>query len=363
MISEKLTQLVAVSNRYGGDADYVLAGGGNTSFKDGGVMYVKASGTSLADITADRFVAMDMSKLSDMLNKAYPEEDEAREAAALADMMAARLPGEEDKRPSVEAILHGLFPYKYVVHTHPAIVNGLSCGKDGEKLCGALFNGAVLWIPLTKPGYILASVCAKRFNGFYEANGEFPKQVILQNHGLFAASDTVEEIDALTENIMNRIKSRITEDADFSPLTNIDIDRAERLSAELRNLYPAENPCVIYNNCSLLSLNNYIKPFTPDHIVYCKHTPLILNNIGGTGKAMADYIKCHGFPPRIALAEGLGFFAMGETAKEAETARLLFLDAMRIAVYAKSFGGPNPLPDDFTLFILNWEVEKYRVKQ
>ena len=51
-----LTDIIALSNFYGSDPDYVLAGGGNTSVKENGVLYVKASGTRLGDITAEGFV-------------------------------------------------------------------------------------------------------------------------------------------------------------------------------------------------------------------------------------------------------------------------------------------------------------------
>ena len=33
--------LVEMSNRYGSDEEFVLAGGGNTSYKENGVLYVK----------------------------------------------------------------------------------------------------------------------------------------------------------------------------------------------------------------------------------------------------------------------------------------------------------------------------------
>ena len=42
-----LSELVALSNDYGKNPDYVLAGGGNTSLKDEKEMYVKGSGTCL----------------------------------------------------------------------------------------------------------------------------------------------------------------------------------------------------------------------------------------------------------------------------------------------------------------------------
>jgi len=365
-----ISQLVEMSNRYGRNEEVVLAGGGNTSFKEGGVMFVKGSGTSLAEITAEQFVKMDMGKLSAMLKKEYPAEDAAREAAALEDMMAARLPGEESKRPSVEAILHAIFPQKFVLHTHPAIINGLSCGKNGAEACRELFGGKAVWVPLTKPGYILAVVCGQLFDEHRKAAGKFPDMAILQNHGLFVAADTLEEIDALMDEIMGKMKARAGKAPDFSDV-RFDADEACGIAPALRMLYAGEgDACAVFcANAQTLefvgdeqAMRDLMAPFTPDHIVYCKHTPLFIAGGDDYREKFDGYIKEHGFPPKIVAVQGLGFFALGKTKKEADIARLLFLDAMKVAVYARAFGGVNPLPGDFVDFILNWEAENYRQK-
>lgn len=44
-------------------------------------------------------------------------------------------------------------------------------------------------------------------------------------------------------------------------------------------------------------------------------------------------------------------------------AKKLFNDAVKIAVYSESFGGPLHMEDDLIDFIVNWEVESYRQKQ
>ena len=98
-MTDEMSKLIAMSHLYGGDARYVLAGGGNTSVKTGGVLYVKASGTRLSNIEESGFVKMDMGKISAMFAKPYPEEDKQREAEALQDMMDARLPGETLRDP------------------------------------------------------------------------------------------------------------------------------------------------------------------------------------------------------------------------------------------------------------------------
>ena len=48
-----LSTLVKMSNTYGSNPAYVLAGGGNTSVKDDTTLYVKGSGTQLATIKAE----------------------------------------------------------------------------------------------------------------------------------------------------------------------------------------------------------------------------------------------------------------------------------------------------------------------
>ena len=71
-----LDALIKMSNTYGQNPEYVLAGGGNTSFKDDSTLYVKGSGTSLATITEDGFVALDRTKLNAMMEKEYSKENE-----------------------------------------------------------------------------------------------------------------------------------------------------------------------------------------------------------------------------------------------------------------------------------------------
>ena len=154
MYTNQLQALAAMSNRYGADSRYVLAGGGNTSFKSQDRLWVKGSGTALATIRPEDFVVLERPLLDAMWEKEYPAEEAAREAAVLADMMYARVRG-ENRRPSVETLLHNLFPQQYILHVHPTIVNGLTCSNEGEKAMKRLFPEAV-WVDACKPGYILS---------------------------------------------------------------------------------------------------------------------------------------------------------------------------------------------------------------
>ena len=93
-----LSILVKMSNTYGSNPAYVLAGGGNTSVKDDTTLYVKGSGTQLATIKAEEFVEMSRARLNEIMKTDYPEDDVKRESLYLADVMAAVTDADKTKR-------------------------------------------------------------------------------------------------------------------------------------------------------------------------------------------------------------------------------------------------------------------------
>ena len=205
--TQQLNELAAMSNKYGANPEYVLAGGGNTSFKSDDYLWIKGSGTSLATIKGEDFVVMERALLAQMWTAEYPADEAAREAAVLEDMMDARIRG-ESRRPSVETLLHDLFPQQYILHVHPAIVNGITCSKEGEAAMKRLFPDAV-WVAACKPGYILALDCKKVMDAYKEATGKDCSLLFLENHGIFFAGNSAEEVDALAEKTMETLKAAV----------------------------------------------------------------------------------------------------------------------------------------------------------
>lgn len=358
---DTLQALTEMSNRYGSNKAYVLGGGGNTSVKDGDLMYVKASGFSLADITPDGFAAMSLPLLKQMLIKHYPIEDDQREELALADMMAARAPG-ENKRPSVEALLHALLPQKYVLHLHPAVINGLTCSSQGQSRAQELFPHCI-FIPLTKPGYILASVCRDEIAKYRARTGQEPMILLLQNHGVFISADSVEEIDRIFGELYEKTEKQL------AGIPDTDVQAAQGgMEKDLAGLYGGECSVFFYKMPALkpfsrsreafVPLNN---AYTPDHIVYCKAHPLYLDAQSDAAAEFERFKFERGYAPKIAVTAD-GFYAMGASVKEAALAALLFADQVKLVLYSYAFGGPLPLPEDFVKFIENWEIESYRSK-
>jgi len=366
-----LTTLCNFSHKYGADAEFVLAGGGNTSCKDDAHLYIKGSGTALATIAPEGFVKMERAKLDAMLTKTYSDDEATREAEVLADLMMAKAPGEEAKRPSVETLLHNLFAQKYVLHVHPALVNGLTCSKAGEGLMKAIFWDAV-WVESTRPGYILAMTCKEKLDAYKSEKGKAANVLFLQNHGIFFAADSEEALDKLVSETMNKLRV-LTYPIDFAD-AEYDADRVSAVAPIIRMLWGEGAPCIVKFTANKTVMKYaeskeafapLMKSMTPDHIVYCKANPLFIegDDIDTIKAAFADYTAKYGCKPKVVFVEKLGMFAVADNAKAADTVTAVWLDAVKIVTLADSYyNGVNPMTDELIDFIVNWEVESYRSK-
>ncbi|MDR1469580.1 MAG: class II aldolase/adducin family protein [Spirochaetaceae bacterium] len=328
-----LQELVEISRYYGSNPDYVIAGGGNTSWKDGNTLYVKGSGTALGEIDSGGFVRMDRAALARIWTRRYPEDAAEREAAVLADMMAARAPGEAG-RPSVETLLHDVLPFLYVVHTHPALVNGVTCSKEGEAAVKRLFDGPEnappLWIPVINPGYVLSAVVKEEMEGYIKTHGRPPEVIFLQNHGIFVGANSAAGIKEIYRRVMDRIALAVGEAglalrgnaAATSPGEEdvLSPPEGETLShhaaslpqqvgdwvrAALAAYYPGglfvrfdrnnEIARLVQDRASFAAVSS---AFTPDHIVYAGSDPLFIEAPQGLPSA-----TCRGGEVGIAYGE------------------------------------------------------------
>ena len=149
----EIKELIEISKFYGNNKDYVIAGGGNTSFKDEETIWIKASGQSLADMTEEGLVSLNREKLHVIASGTYSDDPSEREEQVKADMFLSILDPGRNKRPSVETSLHEIIRYKFVVHLHPTLINGILCSRNSKSLIQKLFGDSVLFVTYTDPGY------------------------------------------------------------------------------------------------------------------------------------------------------------------------------------------------------------------
>lgn len=368
---KEIKDLISISQFYGNDTRYVVAGGGNTSFKNEDKIWVKASGSSLATITEDGFAILDRSLLNAMSYKQYSKDAAEREEQVKNDLAAATIT--KNKRPSVETSMHNAIQYSFVVHLHPTLVNGLMCAQNAANDLKRLFGEKALYIEYTDPGYVLFKKVDEEIRKYRIQYDEEPKVIWLQNHGIFVAANTVEEIKEIYDSVLNKLGDEVSKplpvgERDTCSCTEEVLPAVRMLVSqdELKTLKVRKNELIKYFYDNVEHQKMIEKPFTPDAIVYCKSNYIFLN--GGTPEALIeefqeklnDFVSQHDYLPKVLLIKGIGLVAVGDHAKQCDIILDVFEDAMKIAYLSLSFGGTHPMTQQQIDFIDNWEVENYR---
>ena len=76
--------------------------------------------------------------------------------------------------------------------------------------------------------------------------------------------------------------------------------------------------------------------------------------------AVSAHVARTGEAPVIVVVEGLGVLATGAGHRQADTARQLYLDAVRVGRGALALGGDRAIAEPEREFIEHWEAEAYR---
>jgi rhamnose utilization protein RhaD (predicted bifunctional aldolase and dehydrogenase)/NAD(P)-dependent dehydrogenase (short-subunit alcohol dehydrogenase family) len=195
-LSDPLDSLVHLSNLLGRETRLVQPGGGNTSIKVGDALFVKGSGTDLRTIGREGFARLSLSRL-----------DALRDADAMSDAEMMRFMAScmlaEGPAPSVETPLHSLLPHRVVAHTHDVATMSLTNVGDGtaERLIGELFEGGIVYVPYTRPGFPLARSVSEMVD-------RIPADAIgltLAHHGLVVWGDDARECHARLTQVVARM--------------------------------------------------------------------------------------------------------------------------------------------------------------
>ena len=257
----------------------------------------------------------------------------------------------------METPLHNAFSAKYVVHTHPPVVGGLVCGKNSQQVCEELFPD-FLYMAFTDPGYVLSMRTTEEIIAYREKNGKEPSAIFMENHGVFVAGDTAEEIRDIFSVIMTTLKEKYSAagiPTSLSAGSEPDQDHVASVVDTVREACGDEH--VAYTETSGV-FDVAEGPLTPDHIVYMKSFAFMGEP---TKEAVASFADEYGFGPRI-VKTSTGVVSFGTTENNARLAMELAKDGAVVAKLAEAFGGPRFLSREAWLFIDNWEVESYRRK-
>lgn len=178
-------ELCDLSAEIGNNIALVQGGGGNASIKDDAILWIKASGTWLAQaVEEDIFLPLDLRQVRRAITAG---ESDPASGTELSD---------SPLRPSIETSLHALLPHRVVFHVHS--VNTIAravMSRAALDLEPLLQDFNWLWVPYARPGMPLTNLVQRGLQG-----RNFPPDVlVLANHGLVLGADSLSELaDKLT---------------------------------------------------------------------------------------------------------------------------------------------------------------------
>ncbi|MEM6548336.1 MAG: class II aldolase/adducin family protein [Pseudomonadota bacterium] len=330
--SDEFSALVAISHRLGSDPLQVQGPGGNTSLKDDEAMWIKASGTWLAEAGArDIWVPCNVGVLRRALEDGATEPPE----------MSAIVPADVNPlglRPSIETAVHAALDWPAVLHTHCVATIALAICRGGPKRIAAMLPDLeVACVPYVKPGWDLAKAIRA-------AVSPETRVVVLGNHGLVVCEETV----GAAEDLLRSVSARLQPAAVRAP-----VDAAPSLALRLRGTgwHPAPEAITHAVARDPVRLAMALGPtLYPDHLIFlgpgCREGGAELRDAAGAGTlhkillfaGEGVAVPAAASPSDLALARCLGD-VLARVPAGAELTRLTAQDEAAL---------------------LDWDAEKYR---
>lgn len=237
----------------GSDPMLVQGAGGNASWKEGDILWIKASGTWLSDAAhQDIFVPVDLGHLQD--------------AIAAGDFaVKPKLHGDSKLRPSIETLLHALLPHPVVVHLHAIEILAHLVRHNFEAEITERLGDNLCW---TSTGYQKPGAALAQAVGASLARVAKAEVVFLQNHGVVIGGEDI----AAVANILNILIERLR--TPCRPLAADPLPHPLAISDNARYV-PVSDPAIhqLATDPALFSRLSSDWALYPDHVVFLGATP------------------------------------------------------------------------------------------
>jgi rhamnose utilization protein RhaD (predicted bifunctional aldolase and dehydrogenase) len=334
MANESLEKLVELSARLGSDLDLVQAGGGNTSIKEHGTLWVKASGKWLAHAAADdMFLPVPMADIARRLaaeDEKFPEY-QTRTGTAL--------------RPSVETAVHAVLPQRVVIHVHSVRTIAWAARAHGVAGVAALLeNVRWSWIPYTHPGIPLAIRIQREIDNR-------PDVLILENHGLVVGGDDC----AAAEQLLHDVERRLSGPVRRAPPPDLDrLNTLTREEWEISEDSEAHALAMLPRSWQIAQGGTLF----PDQCVYLGPGAAVVTTADALEAALRRYRQTYDFEPVFLIVAGAGVLTRRGMKR---AARELLLCVKRVIERIPEEAQPVYLPASQVARLMNWDAEKYRI--
>lgn len=320
----------------GSDPLLVQGAGGNVSWKENDILWIKASGTWLAEAgDKDIFVPVDLAHL--------------RMALAADDFgVTPKVLGASTLRPSIETLLHALMPHPVVVHLHAVEILACLVREDADSILGDALDGLAGWVvvPYRKPGAVLAQAVAEALKRCPDAN-----VVFLRNHGVVLGGGSISATEKLLLEIVSSLAAkrpaRIEPRKSAEPLSGIGVHQYFPIAdSEVQRLALDES---LY--CRLSS--DWV--LFPDHAVFLGPRAACYDSIENLVAAIHQKED----EPELVFVRGVGVYAKPSFNLAKQAQLRCYFDVL---VRQPERGKIRPLTEEEISELLDWDSEKYRIR-
>jgi rhamnose utilization protein RhaD (predicted bifunctional aldolase and dehydrogenase) len=323
----------AFCSEIGADPLLVQGAGGNVSWKDGDTLWVKASGTWLAEAEfKEIFVPVNLLLLQTALNNQdFSVEPEVT--------------GYSNLRPSIETLLHALMPQRIVVHLHAVEILAHLVQVNAKEKIKSLVGNAVKWIYVDyfKPGADLAKSVSMQLTSRSDAD-----VVFMGNHGVVISGDEVDEIKSTLRKLISILQTKFSQ----SHVASCQLTFESEFLA--RNYFPCAD-----KEISLIARKEELKSrlrqewaLYPDHVVFLGMEPAILE----TNFRLSDLEKIVRDAPPFIFVCGIGVYQN----VNATAAQISQLRCYYDVIIRQSGIKLAALTGKQVSELLDWDAEKFR---
>lgn len=399
-----LDLLIYASRLIGAEESLVLWGGGNTSVKVPGrdfrgretdVMWIKGSGSDLKSIEARHFAGVVLDDVRPLLARQKEMEDDE-----MVGYLASCLTDPRAPRPSIETLLHGFLPAKFIIHTHADLIQALTNNERGEQAVKEAFGEEAVVVPYQRPGFKLSRMV-------HDAVAARPgaRFLILRKHGLITWGQTAREAYDMTVEAITRVEAYIeragTEKDPVAERAWQPLSPEERegtfvaMAAQLRGQLSKGRRVVLRFDDSADILEfvcakdakrlSQVGPATPDHVLSTRVWPAFIDwhphdgvqALEGRLKEGVElwlardelYFKTHSDGtlarleayPRVILVPGLGMVTAGPDARRARVIADIYHHTVAVIRNASRLAPYVSLTEAEAYGVDYWPLELYKL--
>jgi len=310
----------------------IQGSGGNISWKERDILWVKASGTSIKDIEKeDIFVPVDLKKLIlNINNNDYQHKPESQK--------------KDGSRPSIETIMHAVMPHQFVAHFHDVdvlstLISNVDLYSIKNKI-GSYLN--YQFLDYVEPGPELANKIHTRL--LEKPDTEF---FFLQNHGILFGANSIDRMYEIMKFIRRKFK--------LKPLkieNDIIINASSGFKIQGYSFSKNREINLLSHKSGFLDAVKNLWAICPDHVLFLGAIPIVLEK----NTTINEII--HNFPaPPFIFIENVGVL-QSKSATPNQVDQLKFY--LNCVSRVRDFDNVKTLTKSQVEAILLREDEKYR---